>query len=428
MSAMTYPNMVPLTQKLYGRRIPDVEARTREELRRAGLKDVVKPGGRIAITAGSRGIRNIVEVLKGAAREIEACGGKPFIIPSMGSHGGATAEGQVEMLAVQGITEDSIGVPIHSDMQTETLGETLEGHKVYIDRSAVGADGILVINRIKPHTDFRGKTESGLIKMMAIGLGKRAQAEVVHAMGSTGLREVIPPVAEAMMARAPIVMGLGIMENGYGQASDLVAVKPENLREVEMRLLNASKRHSPKLPFDEIDILIVDWIGKEISGAGMDTNVIGRLRIGEEPWVKKPKIQTIIALDLTENSHGNAAGTGLADVMTRRILDKMDRHVTLTNLMVSTFVERGMIPPTYDTDRDAFDAAWYLHRSKGPGELRVVRIPSTLHLERIWASEALLRGGVPKNCSVAGEAAPMAFVEGGRIERGYFNGSGPIAR
>ncbi|MBW3622094.1 MAG: DUF2088 domain-containing protein [Armatimonadetes bacterium] len=425
MSVTPYPVMVPLEQQLYGKTIPDVEARTREELRRAGLKDAVKPGGRIAITAGSRGITNLAEVLRGVAREVEAVGGKPFLVPAMGSHGGATAEGQVELLETLGVTEDSIGVPILSRMETETLGETRDGHQVYIDHNAISADGIIAVNRIKPHTDFRGKTESGLTKMMAIGLGKRAQAEVVHAMGSRGLRDVIPQVAEAMMERAPIVMGVGIMENGYGHASDVIALRPDGLREAEMRLLVAAKRHASRIPFDEIDILIVDWIGKEISGAGLDTNVIGRLRMGTEPWVRRPKIQTILVLDLTENSHGNAAGTGLADLMTQRILDKMDRHVTLTNLMVSTFVERGMIPPTYQTDRDAFETAMYLHRDRGLDRLRVVRIPSTLHLEKMWVSESLLEPGVPRRCSVAGEARPMTFGEDGRVEGGYFNGETP---
>lgn len=420
MSVLPYPNLVPLTQQLYGKRVPDVEVRTREELRRAGLKEVVKPGGRIALTAGSRGITNIVEVLRGAAREVEACGGHPFIVPAMGSHGGATAEGQIEVLETLGVTEDSIGAPIRSRMETETLGETPDGHAVYIDHYAIGADGIIVLNRIKPHTDFRGKTESGLTKMMAIGLGKRAQAEVVHSMGSRGLRDVIPQVAQSMMDRAPILMTVGIHENGYGQTSEIVAVKPEDLPSVEPRLLAASKRHAPRLPFDEIDILLVDWIGKEISGAGLDTNVIGRLRIGEEPWVRRPKIQTIVLLDLTENSHGNAAGTGLGDIMTQRILDKMDRHITLTNLMVSTFVERGMIPPTYQTDRDAFEAAMYLHRDRRPEDLRVVRIPSTLHLERMWVSEALLRPGVPRRCALAGDARPMTYGADGRIEGAYF--------
>jgi hypothetical protein len=407
--------MIPLKQRLYGKTIPDIERRAREELRRAGLSEAVRPGDRIAVTAGSRGIKNIVETLRGIAREVEACGGKPFIVPAMGSHGGATDEGQIEVLKTLGVTEDSVGAPILSKMETETIGETAEGHGVFVDRNALGADGIIVVNRIKPHTDFRGQTESGLTKMMAIGLGKRTQAEVVHSMGSRGLRDVIPQVAETMLEKIPIRMGLAIMENGYGDASDLVAVKPGDLRSVEPRLLRAAKSHASRIPFDEIDILIVDYIGKEISGAGLDTNVIGRLRMGSEPWVRRPRIKTILLLDLTDASHGNAAGTGLGDLTTERLVKKMDRDITLTNLMVSTFVERGTIPPTYPTDRDAFETAMYLHRFRKPDELRVVRIKSTLHLEEIWASEALMANGTPRNCELTGPAARLAFQSDGSI-------------
>jgi hypothetical protein len=407
--------MVPVTQQIYSKAIPDVESRTREELRRAGLKDAVKPGDRIALTAGSRGITNIVDVLRGAAREVEACGGKPFIVPSMGSHGGATDEGQIEVLRNLGVTEDSIGVPILSNMNTETIGQTPDGHRVFVDRNALGADGIIAINRIKSHTDFRGNTESGLTKIMAIGLGKRDQAEEVHSLGSKGLRTVIPPVAQVMLEKIPIRMGIAILENGYGHACDLVAVKPEEISTVEPKLLKATKKHAPKLPFDEIDVLIVDYIGKEISGAGMDTNVIGRLRIGEEPWTKKPVVHTIVLRDLTEASHGNAAGTGLADIMVQRVLDKMDRDITLTNTMVSTFVERAMIPPTYPNDQEALETAFYLHRDRKPENLRVVRIKSTLHLERMYVSEGLLAEGVPSHCSLSGTAAPISLDEAGNI-------------
>jgi hypothetical protein len=407
--------MVPLTQQLYNRTLPDVEAATREELRKAGLKKLFSPGDRVAITAGSRGITNLVEVLRGVAREVEACGGKPFIVPAMGSHGGATAEGQVELLETLGVTEESVGCPIFSKMETQTLGETREGHKVYIDENAIGADGIIVVNRVKAHTDFRGKIESGLVKMMAIGLGKRTQAEVVHAMGSRGLRDVIPQVAETMLENAPLRMGVGILENGYGQASEIVAVRPEELFDVEPRLLRRTKSHAARIPFDEIDILIVDYIGKEISGAGMDTNVIGRLRMGYEPWVRSPKVKTIILRDLTDLSHGNAAGTGLADLMCQRVLDKMDKEVTYINLMTSTFVERGMIPPTYPTDCETFEAALYLHRDRKPEDLRVVRIQDTLHLQHLWASEPLLQAGLPRRCASSGPAQPLAFTTDGTL-------------
>jgi hypothetical protein len=279
----------------------------------------------------------------------------------------------------------------------------------------LGADGIHDINRIKSHTEFRGDTDSGMTKIMAIGLGKRDQAEEVHSMGSRGLKYVIPPVAQVMLKKIPVRMGLAILENGYGHACDLVAVKPEEISTVEPKLLKATKQHAPKLPFDEIDVLIVDYIGKEISGAGMDTNVIGRLRIGEEPWTKKPVIHTIVLRDLTDASHGNAAGTGLADIMVQRVLDKMDRHITLTNTMVSTFVERAMIPPTYPNDQEALETAFYLHRDRKPEDLRVVRIKSTLHLERMYVSEGLLAGNVPSHCAISGDAAPIPFDSAGNI-------------
>ncbi|HEY3282727.1 MAG TPA: lactate racemase domain-containing protein [Armatimonadota bacterium] len=405
------PSLVPIRQELYAREVGDVGGKLAEELRRASLQKRVRPGERIAITAGSRGIANLSTVLRGLVDAVRELGADPFLVPSMGSHGGATAEGQIGVLESLGVTEKSVGAPIRSSMKTVSLGKTEGGWDVFMDANAHDADGILVVNRIKPHTDFRATYESGLMKMMCIGLGKRDQAELVHATGVKGLQTVIPEVGRAVLATGKVRLGIALMENGYGRTADLIALAPEEIPDREKALLRAAKRHHPSLPFDDIDVLIVDLIGKEISGAGMDTNVIGRLDIrGETRWSKKPRVGTIVLLDVSEPSHGNAIGCGLADITTQRMVDRMNRGTTYTNLLVSTFLERGKIPPTYATDREAMQAAFFLHRLNLPDQLRVVRIRDTQHIDLLEASPNLLDGLRDSGrVTVLGDPRPLSF-------------------
>lgn len=409
------PVLVPITQKLYGKTVEDIPARVRQELEAAGLATRVRPGHRIAITAGSRGIANIATILKSAVQYLESIGARPFLVPAMGSHGGATAEGQVEILEALGVTEAGVGAPIRSSMRTVEVGRDDGGRAVLMDANAWESDGVLVVNRIKAHTDFHSRHESGLVKMIAIGLGKKDQPEVVHSLGTHGLRELIPRFARVSLGTGKIIGGLGILENGYGQTSSLTGVPADRLFEEDARLLVQTKRHAARLPFPDIDVLLVDFLGKNISGAGLDTNVIGRLRIGREPWVRSPRVATIVVFDVTDESHGNAAGTGLADITTQRLVDRMDFDATYTNVMVATFIERGMVPPAYPTDRAAIEAALYLHRGKRPDELRVVRIQDTLHIDRLYASPSLLNGHRPAGVAPTGEPRPIPFDAAGRM-------------
>ena len=408
-----YPRMVPIAQRLYGRVLDDVPAALHRQLAACGLPDRVRPGASVAITAGSRGICNIALLIRETASFLRGLGAKPFVVPAMGSHGGSTAEGQLELLHSLGITEETVGAPILSSMQTVRIGEA-NGLPVFMDRHAWESDGVVVLNRVKPHTDFRGPHESGIVKMITIGLGKRDQAELVHSRGTRGLRELIPAVADAVIRTGKILAGVAVTENGYHRTASITACRPDEIPATDRRLLASVKRRYPRLPFDEIDILIVDYLGKEISGAGMDTNVIGRLRLGTEPWIRRPAVRTIVVLDVTDASHGNAVGLGLADITTQRLIDRMDRHATLTNTLVSTFVERGFTPLVFPTDREAFEAAVFLNRHVPPHELKVVRIRSTLHVEKMLVSEPML-SLARSQITRLGPPEPLEFASDGRF-------------
>lgn len=327
--------MVKIKQKFNNDKLEDISKAVQEEVKNVGLN--IKPGSKIAITVGSRGIANLKVIVKAVVDSLKEMGAEPFIIPAMGSHGGATAEGQIEVLASYGVTEGYIGAPIKSSMKVVTLPSDGLEHKVYMDKYAYEADGTIVLNRVKLHTDFHGPTESGLMKMIVIGLGKHAQALVMHRYGVYGLRELIPPTARQVLKHGNIIMGLGIVENAYDETYIVKAMKPEVMEEEEIKLMNIARTTFPSLPVDRMDILVVDSIGKDISGSGMDTNIIGRIKINTEKDPKTPKITNIIITDLTEASHGNAVGMGLADIMTKRFKDKIDFNTTYENVLTSTF-------------------------------------------------------------------------------------------
>jgi hypothetical protein len=409
-------SMFPVRQHLHSAPITDIGARVREQLCVAGLEERIRPGERIAITAGSRGINNIAAILKAAVESVKAVGGEPFLVPAMGSHGGATAEGQLEVLATFGITEERMGAPIRSSMEVVELGTTERGTPVYLDENAARADGIVVINRVKTHTDFKGPFESGLMKMITIGLGKRVQAESIHAHGAWGLQTLIPEVGRAKIAMAPVRLALALLEDGYDQTCEIVGLRAEEIEAREPELLLRSKKYMARLPFDEIDLLIVDRIGKEISGAGMDPNVIGRLRIPGEPEFDRPRVERLVVLDLTEETHGNGIGTGLADFTTQKLIDKIDWHVTNTNSVVSGFLMRSMIPVVCPTDRDAIERALFTLRRKPWNEIRAMRIPDTLHLERLQLSTAFQEEAqAAQHVEMEGPPRAMTFDRQGNL-------------
>lgn len=379
--------MACITQRLYSKRVDDVIAETKRQLEGIGLGRKLK-GKRIAITAGSRGIARINEIIKSVVEFVKECGGEPFVFPAMGSHGGATAEGQVAILRDYGITEEFIGAPILATMEVERIGET-DGIPVYADKFAANADGIIVVNRIKHHTDFSGPHESGLFKMMAVGMGKRQGADVAHTYKAWSLRNYIPKMAREMLKRLPILAGLAILENGYHQVAKLVALKPNEIEAGDRELLRFWKRIRPKIPFNHLDVLIVERMGKNISGTGMDTKVIGRLMITGENELKHPMPRVIVVLDLTDESHGNAAGLGLADITTKRLIAKINWHDTHINVFTSGFIERDRIPVVAENDRQALEWALEIAKVRDPEKARIVRIRDTNTLGVLYISQGL---------------------------------------
>jgi hypothetical protein len=363
----------------------------------AGLAGRIKPGARIAVGVGSRGISNLQEIVTAVIEQLRSAGAKPFIIPAMGSHGGATPEGQTEILAEYGITEANLGVPIHAAMETDEIGRTDDGVKVFVSTEAMRADGIVVINRVKPHTDFASDTiGSGVLKMMVIGLGKRMGAANYHrAALRHGFENVLRQFARGILRSAPILCGVAIVED-YFHATARIAVLPrEEMESGEAALFAEAKRLMPKLPFDEIDLLIIDRIGKNISGSGMDPNIIGREVHGYSSSFDaqrhlKPVIRRILVCDLTPETLGNGIGIGLADFTTSRLVRAMDLKKTFINSLTSLTPNGAKTPIYFDSDREALAAALTSLAIDDISHAKVIRIADTLSLEKLWLSEACL--------------------------------------
>jgi len=385
---MEIPRLIKVRQYFKREYIEDVEDRVRGEILKLGIS--IKPGSEIAIAVGSRGIRNIDRIVKATVEVVKEMGGKPFIVPAMGSHGGATAKGQKELLEGYGIREEVIGAPIRSSMEVVELPSDGLVNRVFMDKIVYSADGTIVINRIKPHTDFHGDIESGLLKMCVIGLGKHKQAIEIHRFGTYGLRHLIPLTAERIIKYGNIIFGIAIVENAYDETMIIEGVRPEEFEETDKRLLKIARENMPSLPVDNLDLLIIDQMGKDISGAGMDTNIIGRIYIDGEPEPEKPKITRIVVTDLTEKTHGNAIGIGLADFTTRKLFEKIDFNATYQNAVTSTFVLRGKIPIIAEDSRTAIE--WAL-RTCGPIEIenaKIIRIKDTLSLSEMYVSRSIL--------------------------------------
>jgi hypothetical protein len=386
-----YPNMYRIRQTFEGPTVGDIPATVQAELRRANVASVIKPGQAVALTVGSRGIANIATIVKATVDYLQTIGAQPFVIPAMGSHGGGTADGQLDVLRHYGITEDSMGVPLRATMEVVQIGETPDGIPVWLDKYAFEADHIGVINRVKPHTDFSGAIESGLFKMMTIGLGKYHGAQHYHrANVQFGYEHVIRTVGRTVLTAARIAFGLGIIENGYDRTGVIRAVLAPEFEATELELQALSKQLAARLPFDFIHLLIVEEMGKNISGTGMDTKVIGRImNIIEEP-PRHPRILRIYVRDLHDDSYGNAMGVGLADFVARRLVHKIDATATYINGLTGLSPESVRIPVTCDTDREAVEAALGTIGLVKPEEARIVRLKNTLLLEELDVSEALL--------------------------------------
>ncbi len=380
--------LIKISQAFNRDAISDVEKTVSEQLYSTQLK--FKPRARIAIAVGSRGIANLSRIVKATADYIRDKGGEPFIVPAMGSHGGATAEGQQQVLASFGVTPEKINCPVYSSMEVVELSQRNLEHRLFIDRNVNESDGVILINRIKPHTDFHGTYESGLVKMSVIGLGKERQAQEMHRYGIYGLKELIPRAASTVLASGKIILGIGIVENAYDDTCIIEAITPQRIMSREPWLLEQARKNMPRLPTDELDILIVDRMGKDISGVGIDSNIIGRIKIRGEREPEAPTIKMLVVTDLTNASHGNATGIGLADITTRRLFEKIDFPATYTNTVTSAFLERGKLPVVAETDQIALE---YAIRACGPAPLeqkKIIRIRDTLHLDALYVSQAVL--------------------------------------
>jgi len=395
-------------------RLADIPGGVRATLGAARLP--IKRGDTVAVGAGSRGITNIDAIVKAAIGSLQDLGARPFIFPAMGSHGGATPEGQREVLAHYGITEATMGCEIRATMDVVQVGEAL-GMPVWLDRIASEADWIGLVNRVKPHTDFKGTIESGLFKMLTIGLGKWHGATQYHrANVNHGYETVITAVGREMLAKARIGFGLGIVENGYDETARVEAFNAADLEAGERRLLKDAREWMARLPFSPIDVLVVEEIGKNISGAGMDTNVIGRPSNPHEPFPADPKILWIVALDLTEESGGNATGIGNAEFTTRRLRDKIDWKKTAINCLTACAPNGARLPLAFDSDREAVESALSCIGLTPPEQARVIRVKNTLVLGEIECSEAFLPEIAQRSdLEVIGVPRPLGFDAGGQI-------------
>jgi len=412
--------MMPVRQKFPPSAPVDIRGVLANEF--ATVAGRIKPGARIAVAVGSRGITNLQAIVAAVLENLKAAGARPFIVPAMGSHGGATPEGQTGLLAEYGITEAALGVPIHAAMEAGCIGVTEDGVDVFFSAEALNAGGVVIVGRVKPHTDFLSDTlGSGLFKMAVVGLGKRAGAANYHVSASRfGYEHVLRTAGRIALQKAPILCGVAIVENQFHDTTRLAVVLPDEMERRERELFVEAKRLMPRLPFEDIDLLIVDRIGKNISGSGMDPNIIGRSLHGYSALLGgrngSPSIRRIFVRDLTPESHGNAVGVGLADFITTRLVKQMDAKVTYLNALTALSLQSVKVPIHFETDREAVAAALQSLAMNDPAQARVVRIQDTLSLERIAVSEGHLEETRQRDdLEMVKAPEPMQFDEHGNL-------------
>ncbi len=416
-----FPQVFRVRQRFDDSKVADIPAEVERNLAALKLGDRVQPGQSVAITCGSRGVANIAAIIKAAVDHFIALGAKPFVVPAMGSHGGGTAEGQRGVLETYGVTEPFLGCPIRASMETVVVCETKEGFPVHFDRHAFSADHVLVVNRVKPHTRFVGDIESGLMKMMLIGLGKHEGAKIYHkAIENWSFDQIVRSVASEVIERCRVVAGLGVVENSFDETAKIAAALPADIIETDKALLREAKRLLPRLPFDEVDVLIVDEIGKNISGTGMDTNVLGRkYNDHEATGDERPRIKRIIVRSLTPATHGNATGIGLAEFCLTRVVQEMDPRITAINCITGSHPTAAMIPIHYETDKEVLTAALATIGLVEPQNAKLVWIRNTLDLVEIICSAAYLDAakanpnleilGPPKELPIAAKGMLTTF-------------------
>ncbi|MGN7298102.1 lactate racemase domain-containing protein [Ferdinandcohnia sp. SAFN-114] len=409
------PNMIKVHQEFNGEKINDIESHLSKELAEKKVLENVK-GKRIAVTAGSRGIKDIDKITKKVLDELKAAGAEPFIVPAMGSHGGATAEGQKHFLENYNITEESMEVPIVSSMETVQVGVLDEGIPVYCDKNAFQSDGIVVINKVKPHADFKGDYESGLVKMMVIGLGKHAGATSLHKQGFDTFHTLLPRAAQVFLKGAPVLFGLAIVENAYDDIMRIEAIHVEYILEREKDLLKLAKENIARIKVSEIDVLIVDEIGKNISGEGMDPNVTGRPGSMLKEGFDVPDIKKIVVLDITKQSHGNGAGIGMSDISTTKCVSKIDLGTMYTNSITATILDPAKLPVLMNNDKEAIVIALKTCNRVDPTNAKIVRIKNTLELDEIEMSVAYMEHiENTKELTIASDSYSFDFNENGNL-------------
>jgi hypothetical protein len=415
---VTFPQFFRLRQQFERVRIDDVHAETIRELARLNLEERVRAGDSVAITAGSRGIANIHVIIKAAVEHFRGLGAKPSIVAAMGSHGGGTPEGQRQILAGYGITEASCGCPVQCSMDTVVLDRTAEGIPVHFARDAAEAHHVLVVGRVKPHTRFVGAFQSGLMKMLLIGLGKHNGARVYHrAFEDYSFDHIVRSVARRVIDKGRILAGLGMVENAYDETALIRGVLLDDFEAQDTALLALSQRWLPRLPFDHADILLLDEIGKEISGSGMDTNVVGRKQHDHKAGVDEfPKIKRIVVRSLTEATHGNATGLGLCEFCATRVVKDMNPQTTWVNVLTAGNPTAGMIPPYFDTDRETLEMALGTIGLVEPARAKIVWIRNTLDLAEVECSEAYLEAvSGRKDLQLLRKLRPLPFDAAGNL-------------
>lgn len=409
---MNFPKMYKIKQRTSDEKVCDIRATVFEQLDSIGIKNTIKAGDQIAVCCGSRGISNIALIIKSACEYVVSCGAKPFIVPAMGSHGGATDEGQKHVCEKYGVTEEYVGCEIRSCMEPVVLGMTAKNTPVYFDKNAYESDGVIVINRVKPHTDFTGKHESGIIKMLSVGLGKQKGASTMH---DNGLRETIPMTAEIILEKAPILAGLGIVENSKDETYLIQGVLPKDFMVEDERLLEVSYNKVPKLPVCDIDVLVVEEMGKQYSGTGMDTKTIGRMIILGEPEPTYPHVNKLVTLRLSNDSYGNALGIGLADITVKKLVDGIDYDAMYANLITTTFLERGKVPVHMPTEKEAIAVGLRTACIVDKPDGRIMIIKNTLHIDEVIVSEAIYQE-IKDKVDVIKEDIKITFDEQGLLE------------
>jgi hypothetical protein len=388
--AIALPRMFRVRQVFDAPRVADPAAAVADELARPGIRALVRPGARVAVAVGSRGIRGIDRIVRAAVDGLKAAGAAPFIVPAMGSHGGATAEGQRDLIGRYGVTEQAMGVPVMSSMATTVIAETAGGVPIHFSSEALAADLVVPIARVKPHTDFRGRVESGLCKMLAIGLAKHAGCSRLHREGFPRFAELLPEVASRVLERANVGFGIAIVENACDETAHVEAVPAADFLRRDAELLVMAKRLMARIMLPSIDVLVVQEIGKDVSGAGMDPNIMGRTVKGPLAGYDGPEIKRIVVLGLTEATHGNAIGIGAADFTVEAVVGRIDREATYANSIAAGYPESGRIPIALADESEVLRAAIGCTPGVDIARPRIVRIRNTLDLGVIEVSEALL--------------------------------------